>query len=126
MVDEGYRADGRYHRLLDVVPADVVDAAREPDALGDVVLGADLETVDRVGAEGSRSRRNAERLKIRCAGGLRQRVVGAARPESLGVGEVVHVVRIHLELQPYPGREGVLLVAARACRRRREQLRTAR
>src|SRR5262249_59142240 len=92
-------ADRRYHHLLDVVPLDVVDAAGDPDAVVDVVLGADLETVDGVGVVGRRRVRYAEIREVRRTGGERQRVVGTAGTVALRVGRVDHVIRVGLVLQ---------------------------
>src|SRR5208283_6229392 len=69
--------------------------------------------------------RDAEVHEVGAAGRLRDRIIGAARPETLGVCEVVQVARILLELQAHLRREGVFLFVATVRLRRQEQLRAA-
>ena len=51
-------------------------------------------------------------IEVLRTGDDRQRIVAAARSEPLGVGSVVHVVRIGLELQADLWRKGILGAAA--------------
>ena len=118
-------ADRRHHGLLDVVPTDVVHAAGDLDAIVDIVLGSDLETVDRIGIERQWRAGNAETLEVRGAGGIGHGIVAAARTESLRVREVVEVPRIHLIGEAHLGRERILGLVRAHRRGRIEKLRAS-
>jgi len=88
--------DGRHHIFLDVVPLDVVDAAREPDAVVDVVLGPDLEAVHRVGLIGGRRLLDAEIFEVSRAAdaGILERGVVRNRRVSAAGAEDVKISRL--------------------------------
>ncbi len=123
--DEGNLTNRRHHGLLNVVPPDVVDAARNLDPVVDVVLRADLEAVDRVRIEGGRRLADAEGGEVARARGLRHGIVGAAGPKPLGVACVIQVPRVHLIREAHLGRERILRLRYGQRLRRQEQLRAA-
>src|SRR6267143_2268962 len=100
-------ADRRDDVALDVFPLDVVDAARQANAVVDVVFRAELEALHGIRPVGVRRVRDAEIEEILGAAYVRvlkgriegDRRVAAAAAKTLGVGEVKHVIRVGLPLE---------------------------
>src|ERR1022692_1154665 len=121
--------------LLNSIPLDVINARGDLEAVREVVLRSDLEALRRVGAIGLRGLavRKPVGDQARTACGDQRRII-AARPESLGVGEVIEIVFISLEIETKLRRErglmlratciarSVVFVAVRKMRQRKAQI----
>ncbi len=110
-------AAGQGDLLLDVVPAQIVDAGLDLQVLVEhLVLGADLVAVHGVGVVGRGRLGQAQRGEVGGAEGRRHLRTAPALAIALGVGEVEQVVAVGLELDAALGRQGILAFLARTGR----------